>query len=167
MGICLHITDRTIKHILLRHNPILTTYHQPPVTSSSKDRSILMRSGGGDEIWLRSPVHKQYISIKVQLVHKQRDRKREPKEWQQIKSQRDAKTRKTTSFKRKKWLKKYGLNKCRAVQTNQILVIKTLNHCCLHHSHCNKPPLAFLQAIMAYLKRNRLEHENQPAALSD
>lgn len=59
------------------------------------------------------------------------------------------------------------LNKCRTTLANQILVIKTVDHCCPHQPCCNKPPLSCLQAIMAYLKRNRYKHEIQPAALLD
>lgn len=59
------------------------------------------------------------------------------------------------------------LNKCRTILTNQILVIKTLDHCFPHQPCCNKPPLCCLQAIEAYLKSNRYKHENQPAALLD
>lgn len=59
------------------------------------------------------------------------------------------------------------LNKCTAIPTNQILVIKTLDHCCPHQPRCNKHPLSCLEAIMADLKRSRYKHENQAAALLD
>lgn len=70
--VCVHQSERTNTQKTVETQQMfnlgsLASWQQLPVTSSAQDRSILMRSEQENEIWLWFLVHKQYISVKIEL----------------------------------------------------------------------------------------------------
>lgn len=114
---------------------------QPPVTSSLRDRSILMRSERGEEIWLSSSVHKQYVSIKIKPLHEWRKpqkmkKVRNEKAWKKN-EQEKIMWNKTKGFK----VKRFYDEAAKETIMNEILMIKAVDHRCPFQLSCNKSKL--------------------------